>query len=104
MVRVIQAHNFKSQSTFDLTGDIISSKLISNDRVIIARRDGTIELRPLLKSYHNKTNFGFSNDTANCDLTIDPIHTFNAIDDLEALEYCSNGNIKVYNLSYNLSH
>lgn len=82
MVRVIQAHNFRSQTTFNLPDDLLLATLISSERILIGRKDGVVDLKAL--SFHQNNSLE--------DLQhIEPMHSFSTLSDIEQMVYSTTG-------------
>lgn len=76
MVRVLSVYHFLGQKTKTIE-DIVDSSLIPNNRLVLAKRNGFIEI------------FDLNDDTEDC------CACFATIDDVVTVEYCIQGNYLV---------
>lgn len=82
MVRVIDAHRFQRQSTYTVPENVIASCLISDDQILLATNQSSIELRQL----------NFNEPTDEIPSAFDPICSFQTVYEIVQMIYCKNGN------------
>lgn len=82
MVRVIDAHRFQRQSTYTVPENVIASCLISDDKILLATNQSTIELRSL----------NFNQPTDEIPTDFEPISWFQTVYEISQMIYCKNGN------------